>query len=442
MLPYLNAGELKSEVRATVARLARDRNEVLPGWARARPDAVFAARRFIVCGSTCMPEVRALARHAEVVGIVDDFLCRERSDIEGFPLMGADDWIDRARRDPGISTVILSPSARAFQYFVRLCTQWQLEFLDPLQFLHLLKAHGARTRGEAGRFFWYGHEFFECTLEQADALLGLADRLDDEYSRISWLCVMLYRLTLNPLWLDGCAVGVNNDRFGLNSYGTNRQFFSFSDNEVYVDGGAFTGYTIEHFLRAVRGRFRHVHAFEPSAGNVADIRSRLAGLQEGTYPGLPVLDRVTVVQKGLWSREGRLLFVPGMAVDRASGAAIQPLTAHLVDAGMMGHLYDKEAQAEMAVEVPVTTIDQATGGTASFIKLEIEGAELQALHGAAKTIERNRPRMALSVYHKPEDLTAITRFVLDTGLDYRLGFRQHNPFCPDAMVLYCQPAVR
>jgi hypothetical protein len=108
-----------------------------------------------------------------------------------------------------------------------------------------------------------------------------------------------------------------------------------------------------------------------------------------------------------------------------------------VDAGLVEHIYEKEQESRISIQVPVTTIDSATNREATFIKLEIEGSELQALTGAKESIARNRPKMAISIYHKPEDLETLLDFVLETGQNYQLGFRQHNPLVPDAMVLYC-----
>ena len=46
-----------------------------------------------------------------------------------------------------------------------------------------------------------------------------------------------------------------------------------------------------------------------------------------------------------------------------------------------------------------------------FIKMDIEGSEKQALAGAAQTLKRFKPRMALAAYHKPEDPAAIPALV-------------------------------
>jgi FkbM family methyltransferase len=66
----------------------------------------------------------------------------------------------------------------------------------------------------------------------------------------------------------------------------------------------------------------------------------------------------------------------------------------------------------------------------NFIKLDIEGAELEALKGAIKTIEKYKPQLAICVYHKNSDFWEIPRFLKDLVPEYEL-YLDHfviNPF--------------
>lgn len=97
-----------------------------------------------------------------------------------------------------------------------------------------------------------------------------------------------------------------------------------------------------------------------------------------------------------------------------------------------------------------------------YIKLDIEGAELDMLHGAAKIIVRCKPKMAICAYHKPEDLWTLAPYVKSLRSDYEFAFRHYridttnvlfndderaifrhfglSYFCPSRaeMVLYCK----
>ena len=58
--------------------------------------------------------------------------------------------------------------------------------------------------------------------------------------------------------------------------------------------------------------------------------------------------------------------------------------------------------------------------------MDVEGAELRSLEGAKKTILKNRPKLAICIYHKPEDMITLPEFVLGLGLDYKLYIRSHS----------------
>jgi FkbM family methyltransferase len=77
-----------------------------------------------------------------------------------------------------------------------------------------------------------------------------------------------------------------------------------------------------------------------------------------------------------------------------------------------------------------TTIDDyaaSTGGRVDFIKMDIEGAEMGALAGAAGVIAEFKPRMAISGYHKPEDLWEIPARIKALNPTYELTFGHHTP---------------
>ena len=66
-------------------------------------------------------------------------------------------------------------------------------------------------------------------------------------------------------------------------------------------------------------------------------------------------------------------------------------------------------------------IDELGLDRVDFIKLDIEGAELDALRGAPPDPLRDRPRLAISLYHRPEDWTTIPRFLADLDRSYRFS---------------------
>ena len=74
-----------------------------------------------------------------------------------------------------------------------------------------------------------------------------------------------------------------------------------------------------------------------------------------------------------------------------------------------------------------------------FVKMDIEGGEMAALKGMSRTLEACHPRLAIAVYHKPEDLWNIPHWV--AGYYDRLYFRQHAPNGFET-VLYAFPETK
>ena len=79
-----------------------------------------------------------------------------------------------------------------------------------------------------------------------------------------------------------------------------------------------------------------------------------------------------------------------------------------------------------------------------FIKMDTEGAELSILKGATNTITRFKPKLALSVYHKPEDIFTLYQFLKSIRPDYEFAFRHYvttAEYAPavfhDGMAKYC-----
>ena len=180
-----------------------------------------------------------------------------------------------------------------------------------------------------------------------------------------------------------------------------KDIIKLSDREVFVDGGAYTGDTLLTFLRLTGGHCTRCCAFEPDPATAA----RLAATVEKR-----ALRSVTVFNKGLWSAPATLPF-----------AVWHGTSASAVSGG-----------GEVSVEG--VTVDRLAPD-ATFIKLDIEGAELEALKGAAQTIKRNRPKLAVCVYHKPGDLFEIPAFIRSLVPEYRLYLRQHQPVACET-VLY------
>jgi FkbM family methyltransferase len=181
------------------------------------------------------------------------------------------------------------------------------------------------------------------------------------------------------------------------------------EDEVFVDVGAFDGDSVQAFGERRNGRFTKAVAVEPDPANCAALKRRMAKLPFG--------DKVQIVNVGAASREGILQF-------EALGTAASTLTA------------------TGTTQVPCARLDDVLKDeTPTYLKMDIEGAELDALHGAADTIRRCRPVLAICLYHKPGDLWTIPMYVDSLGMDYNYLLRAHSEECWE-LVLYAVPMSR
>ena len=84
----------------------------------------------------------------------------------------------------------------------------------------------------------------------------------------------------------------------------------------------------------------------------------------------------------------------------------------------------------------VTLDSYFEGEDISFIKMDIEGAEYKALVGAEQLIRRSKPKLAVSVYHNPDDIFRISDLIDSWMLGYKYKLRHHSSNCMET-ILYC-----
>lgn len=163
---------------------------------------------------------------------------------------------------------------------------------------------------------------------------------------------------------------------------------------VFVDGGAYNGDTIRE--AASHLKLPGAAAFEPDPENFRGLADTARSLP---FP-------VTCFPCGL-SRDTRYL---RYSVGQGEASAI---------------CEDGEGI------VPVSSLDDCLPNVAvAYLKLDVEGHELEALAGAEQCLRRCRPRLAIAGYHRWGDLWLIPRFIRQLDLRYRISFRihAHNTF--------------
>ena len=243
-------------------------------------------------------------------------------------------------------------------------------------------------------FFW---DLPENLFQHGDDIIAAFNFLHDELSRQSFIAQIQLRLHA-----DFDCIG---DPFPGDQYFPG--FFSLTPQECFVDCGSYTGDTIRTFISHLDNRFRKVIAFEADVSVMLGLDTFMKGI--GTRAVLH--DAVVGAHNGVVHFAG-----DGIGGGRITGGSgIQVACVRLNDA--LAH-------------------EQVT-----FMKMDIEGAELEALEGASSIIRRDRPVLAVCGYHKPDHLWRVLASLKNLAPDSALFLRSH---CADGLdtVCYAVPPQR
>ena len=177
-------------------------------------------------------------------------------------------------------------------------------------------------------------------------------------------------------------------------YGTGEQAMKAGD--VVLDCGANIGVTVEEALKAGA---KTIVAIEPAPENLECLRRN--------FPKEIESGRVIVYPKGVWDKDDVLT----LNVDPHNSAA---------DSVVM-----KPEGSEGKIQVPLTTIDKLVAelklDKVDYIKMDIEGAEPNALRGAHDTIAKYKPRLSIASYHVATHPALIPQIVNQTRAGYKTG---------------------
>lgn len=174
-----------------------------------------------------------------------------------------------------------------------------------------------------------------------------------------------------------------------------------NENEAFLDLGAYRGDTVEEFLHYAKGKYESIIALEP------DRRShkKLALFVEKKY-------NVITVQKAI--------------TDKSSVAFFNSA------AGRQSSLSDKGEKIET-----VTVDELCAGRRITYIKMDVEGAEYEALSGGEETLKEQKPKLNIALYHNSKDIFALPLKIASINPDYKFFIRRH-PYIPCwDMNLYC-----
>ena len=336
-----------------------------------------------------------LRRHGvEPVAFADNNRAAWGRSLEGVPVLAP---ADAARRYGGSAVFVVT-------VWGALGTDRMRDRIAQLQQL------GCRRVVSFGPLYWkypegllphYGADLPHKVHEQAAEVRAAFDLWSDDDSRREYLSQIRWRLQFD---FDGLAAPVAHSIYFP------RDLCPLSPDEVFVDRGAFDGDTVQLFLKESGESFRQIVAFEPDPANFAHLRENAARMPGAERQAIQVLHAAT------GARSGKVRLMAEGTKSSAIGAG--------------------------GVEVDCVTLDAVLSTPApTYLKMDIEGAEVDTLAGASRVIRDHAPVLAICCYHCQDHLWRIPLLIHSLNPDYRFFLRPHDLEMWD-LVCYAIPPHR
>ena len=232
----------------------------------------------------------------------------------------------------------------------------------------------------------YMHDLPHCVYAEADRVPHALSLIADDQSRREYLAQMRFRLLGD---FGSLPAPVHGGAYFRD------EFFRLRTDEILIDCGAFDGDTLDLFLKKSSHSFGNALAFEPDPENYVKLVARVNSMPPKTR------ERIATRQAATGDTNKQVLMDVGKGVASKLGSG--------------------------GCEVECVSLDSVlTDVPVSFIKMDIEGSELDTLAGARELIQKNTPILAICAYHRQSDLWNIPLFIHNLSSDYSFHFRPHD----------------
>jgi FkbM family methyltransferase len=321
----------------------------------------------------------ACLKRVHVDGVIDDFA--PKGDWNGVPVMSIDSV------SKGALIVNCSTSIRPVSAHRRLTG---VPGVRVLAYSDLMRVDSEVPQPDFVAAFRGDYTAHKDKWEWVGSLLG------DEESRSVLNSLMLFRLTADYEYMRDFSVRFDEQYFD--------SIATLSESEVFVDCGGFDGDTVLQFCGRAK-KYRHIYMFEPSEANVEKARRRLEDVAN-----------LDVISLGVSNENGTLSF------DANGGSA-------------------SAVSSTGSASINVVTLDDFIQREVTYIKMDLEGWELEALSGARRHILRDHPKLAIAVYHDSRDFWRVPEYVLSLRKDYAVYLRHYSEGWSET-VMYFIPIER
>lgn len=233
-------------------------------------------------------------------------------------------------------------------------------------------------------------------------------RMEDKKSQEIFVNILNYKITKNEKYLTTLQNYVDDEK---NQY-FDSGMLEFLSNERFLDIGAYTGDTFETFDKIYRDNWEHYYGLEADGKIYRKLAETLKKSQKE--------EKCSIYNVAAWDSDTTLYF--------ESNAGSSTVSNH---------------QTELQMIVSAKKVDELLEHEkVTFVKMDIEGAEMNALRGMRKLIEENKPVLAICVYHLRDDYYKITDFIESIlPKEYTFYMRQYR-YTPTETVCYGVPKNR
>lgn len=245
--------------------------------------------------------------------------------------------------------------------------------------------------------------------QHAAEVMKCYDLLEDEKSKAIFTDIILSHIKGKYPEPGSCMYGC--------AYFALDRFKARNRPEVFVDCGSYVGDVVEQYVWSRDGVFDKIIAFEPDPDNYAAMAKRIGRLKE-EWNFKP--DAIQMYPYGVADKGMNLVF-----------------ESHSADNGL-GSKFVAVSDAENTETKynQVVSLDEQLDCKYTFLKADIESYEYKMILGAQNGIRKNRPLLAICIYHNAVDLYSIPLLIKSLAGEYHMAVRHHSNTLLET-VLYC-----
>lgn len=222
-------------------------------------------------------------------------------------------------------------------------------------------------------------DFISDFKENKDRYKEVYKLLADEKSKDVFKKVINFKISYDLDFMEGFTNNHDEQYF-------DKEIIPNIENIVFIDGGTYVGDTLPNIIKNFSD-FKKIYAIEPN-----ELHINIAKKDFSSY------ENIEFINCGLGEKKKR-------AKDKLK---LTQNNCH----------HDYQA-------LDIDSIDNLINEKVDFIKLDIEGAEQDALLGAKNTIEKYNPILAICIYHKAEDWYKVPKIVLNINKNYKIYLRHY-----------------